>query len=233
MFKVHSKRLFSSSWPRFLTQEHGKAVDVMISESNDIMLNLAAEEFIFEHLDVVNPLLFLYRNKPTIIIGKHQNPWKECHVHKLEQDGVVLARRKSGGGAVYQDLGNSVFCFINPINAEQDFKTFNNTLLIGSLEQFNIKAEASGRNDLQVGDKKISGSAYKLKLGRNNGIGRRSLHHGTMLLNLDLGCLGKYLNPNKKKLESKGVDSVVSRVMNLVEANPLINHENFSTALAE
>jgi len=130
-------------------------------------------------------------------------------------------------------LGNSVFCFINPITAEQDFKTFNNSLLIGSLEHFNIKAEASGRNDLQVGEKKISGSAYKLKLGRTNGIGRRSLHHGTMLLNLDLTSLGRYLNPNKKKLESKGVDSVIARVMNLVEANPQINHDNFSTSLTE
>lgn len=101
MFKVNCRRLFSTNWPRFLTQEQGKAVDVMISESNDIMLNLAVEEFIFEQLDAVNPILFLYRNKPTIIIGKHQNPWKECHVQKLEQDGVVLARRKSGGGAVY------------------------------------------------------------------------------------------------------------------------------------
>lgn len=86
---------------------------------------------------------------------------------------------------------------------------------------------------MQVGERKISGSAYKLKLGRSNGFGRRSLHHGTMLLNLDLTCLGKYLNPNKKKLESKGVDSVVSRVMNLVEANPEINHDNFSASLTE
>lgn len=71
MLKVNCRRFSSTLWPRFLTQEQGKAVDVMISESNDIMLNLAAEEYIFEHLEVVNPLLFLYRNKPTIIIGKH------------------------------------------------------------------------------------------------------------------------------------------------------------------
>jgi len=71
MFKVNCRRLFSTNWPLFLTQEQGKAVDVMISESNDILLNLAAEEYIFEQLEVTNPLLFLYRNKPTIIIGKH------------------------------------------------------------------------------------------------------------------------------------------------------------------
>ena len=108
---------------------------MLISESNDILLNLATEEYIFETLEVQNPILFLYRNSPTIIIGKHQNPWKECHVQKLEQDKVVLARRKSGGGCVYQDLGNSVFSFINPIDdfGKQDFKTFNNDLLIGAL----------------------------------------------------------------------------------------------------
>ena len=80
---------------------------------------------------------------------------------------------------------------------------------------------------MTVDGKKVSGSAYKLKLGKADGSGKRSLHHGTMLLDLELGALGKYLNPNKKKLESKGVDSVVSRVMNLKEACPEINHEKF------
>ena len=80
------------------------------------MFNLATEEYIFEKLDLKNPVLFLWRNTSTIIMGKHQNPWKECRVQLLEQDGVTLARRKSGGGCVYQDLGNSVFSFLNPIS---------------------------------------------------------------------------------------------------------------------
>lgn len=82
-----------------------------------------------------------------------------------------------------------------------------------------------------VNERKVSGSAYKLKLGKNDGSGRRSLHHGTMLLDLKLDALGKYLNPNKKKLESKGVDSVISRVLNLKEIVPEITHENFCTSL--
>ena len=103
------------------------AIDILHAESNDILLNLATEEYIFEHIEISNPILFLYRNTPTIIIGKHQNPWKECFVQKLEQDKVVLARRKSGGGCVYQDLGNTVFSFMNPIDfSKQDFKTMNN-----------------------------------------------------------------------------------------------------------
>lgn len=107
----------------------------------------------------------------------------------------------------------------------------NNDILIDSLSSFGVTAQASGRNDIVVGDKKISGSAYKLKLGKSDGTGRRSLHHGTMLLSLELGALQKYLNPNKKKLASKGVDSVVSRVMNLKEIVPDITHEKFCKAV--
>ena len=130
-------------------------------------------------------------------------------------------------------MGNSVFSFINPIDdfAKQDFKTLNNEVLLSALRTLGVEGEASGRNDLTVDGKKVSGSAYKLKLGKKDGSGRRSLHHGTMLLDLELGALGKYLNPNKKKLESKGVDSVISRVMNLKEAIPSISHDSFSKAL--
>lgn len=134
---------------------------------------------------------------------------------------------------MYQDLGNSVFSFINPIEdfSKTDYKTLNNNVLIDAISTFDIKAEASGRNDLEVDGKKISGSAYKLKLGRQNGSGRRSLHHGTMLINLEMDALQKYLNPNKKKLESKGVDSVVARVTNLNELNSLVDHGSFCDAL--
>jgi len=153
----------------------------------------------------------------------------------MEEDNVTLARRKSGGGCVYQDFGNSVFSFINPINdfAKQDFKTMNNEVLLKAIESFGVTGEASGRNDLTVDGKKVSGSAYKLKLGRKDGSGRRSLHHGTMLLDLELNALGKYLNPNKKKLESKGVTSVISRVMNLKEAAPTITHDTWNDSLEQ
>ena len=103
---------------------------------------------------------------------------------------------------MYQDLGNSVFSFINPITdfAKEDFKTLNNEVLLGALANLGVTGEASGRNDLVVGGRKVSGSAYKLKLGNKDGTGKRSLHHGTMLLDLELDALSKYLNPNKKKL---------------------------------
>ena len=105
----------------------------------------------------------------------------------------------------------------------------NNDILIRSLEKLGIRgAEPTGRNDICVHGRKVSGSAYKLSLGRKDGSGRKSLHHGTMLLDLDLTALDKYLSPNKLKLQSKGVDSVIARVMNLKERVPHISHEMYA-----
>ena len=113
----------------------------------------------------------------------------------------------------------------------------NNDVLLGALKTgFGLEAKASGRNDLVIEheglEKKISGSAYKLKLGDSKtGEGRRSLHHGTMLLDLELSALGSYLNPSKAKLQSKGVESVVSRVINLKQLNESIDHDSFCDAV--
>lgn len=115
--------------------------------------------------------------------------------------------------------------------SKEDYKTMNNSVLVESLEKLGVKAEPTGRNDIHVDGKKVSGSAYKLNLGKKDGSGKRSLHHGTMLLDLELDALQKYLNPNKLKLISKGVSSVVSRVMNLSEIVPSITHEKYCDAL--
>jgi lipoate-protein ligase A len=215
------------------TTDPGSKISILHSESNDILLNLATEEYLFEHCQVEHPVLFLWRNTPTVIIGKHQNPWKECHVNKMEEDKVTLARRMSGGGCVYQDLGNSVFSFINPIKdfAKEDFKKLNDEIIIKSLSELGVEAETSGRNDVIVKERKVSGSAFKLKLGDKNGVGKRSLHHGTMLLSVELDALSNYLNPNKLKLISKGVSSVTARVINLNEYVKGIDHEMYCNAL--
>ena len=127
--------------PSFLSDKPNE-VDILHSESNDILFNLATEEYMYEHLNLVSPALFIWRNTRTIIIGKHQNPWKECHVQLLERDNVTLARRKSGGGCVYHDLGNSVFSFLTPMAdfARQDYKTMNNDVLLASLAKFGVTA---------------------------------------------------------------------------------------------
>jgi lipoate-protein ligase A len=123
---------------------------------------------------------------------------------------------------------------LNPVSdfSKEDYKTMNNEVIIEALKQLGVNAEATGRNDIHVNGKKVSGSAYKLNLGMKDGTGRKSLHHGTMLLDVDKDALSKYLSPNKLKLMSKGVDSVISRVMNLKDIIPDITHEKFCDAMS-
>lgn len=198
-----------------------KKIRVLISNSHDPWFNLATEDYIFRDMDPNVSVLFLWRNDNTVVIGRFQNPWTECNVAHLEADGVRLARRQSGGGAVYQDLGNTCFTFMS--GRENYSKERNNDIITRAINSFGLKSYASGRNDILIDDhegpKKISGSAFKETQDR-------AFHHGTLLINANLTRLGHYLNPNKKKLESKGIKSVVSRVTNLVAVNPVITHES-------
>ena len=191
--------------------------------------NLATEDWIFNTLgnDKKAPhshTLFLWRNSETVVIGRSQNPWVECKTDKMEEDNVFLARRQSGGGAVFHDLGNTNFTFLSP-KSDYD-QNANFTIIINALKKLGIDATLSGRNDMQVGDKKISGSAFKHAVDR-------SFHHGTLLVNADMQKLGDYLNPHPLKLQAKGIKSVRSRVANLVEFNDTINHEILSAAIIE
>lgn len=186
--------------------------------------NLATEDWIFNTLNPDSHTLFLWRNSETVVIGRSQNPWVECKIDKMEADDVFLARRQSGGGAVFHDLGNTNFTFLSP-KADYD-QDANFTIIVNALKKLGIDAEQSGRNDMQVGDKKISGSAFKHASDR-------SFHHGTLLVNANMQKLGDYLNPHPLKLQAKGIKSVRSRVANLVEFNEDINHETLSDAIIE
>ncbi|MFW5887285.1 MAG: lipoate--protein ligase [Bacteriovoracia bacterium] len=199
-------------------------IKVMLSDTYDPWFNLATENWIFHDMEPNCHTLFLWRNDNTVVIGRFQNPWTECNLKLMEEDGVKLARRQSGGGAVYQDLGNTCFTFMN--GKEHYNKNANNTILRHALRRFEIEAQAHGRNDIVVDHRKISGSAFKENIDR-------SFHHGTLLIDTDLGRLAQYLNPDKKKLMSKGISSVRSRVANLKEFNSEINHENLCQAIIE
>ena len=169
---------------------------VFHSNSTNPWFNLATEDWIFRDMDPQIPILFLWRNAPTVVIGRFQNPWAECDLDKMKQDQVKLTRRQSGGGAVYHDLNNSCFTFMS---SKEDYsQKINNQILVNALSKFDIKAIPSGRNDILVGDRKVSGSAFKETKDRK-------FHHGTMLLKTDLSKLASYLKPKKKKLESKGI----------------------------
>lgn len=188
---------------------------LLISDSYDPWFNLAVEECIFRQMPATQRVLFLWRNADTVVIGRAQNPWKECNTRRMEEDNVRLARRSSGGGAVFHDLGNTCFTFMAG-KPEYD-KTISTSIVLNALNALGVSAEASGRNDLVVktaeGDRKVSGSAYRETKDRG-------FHHGTLLLNADLSRLANYLNPDKKKLAAKGITSVRSRVTNLTELLP-------------
>lgn len=203
-----------------------KKLKVFLSDSLNPHLNLATEEWIFHNLDPSQQILFLWRNEETVVIGRNQNPWSECNLAKMKADKVHLARRTTGGGAVFHDLGNTNFTFLSPREA---YKRENNVeVIFQALKQFGIEGEASGRNDLLIpfhdGPRKFSGSAYREKKDR-------AFHHGTLLLHADLTRLGQYLTPNPKKLQAKGKESVRARVANLTEVVSHIEHSKISEAM--
>ncbi len=199
-------------------------IRILRSTDTNPWFNLATEDWIFRDLDPAVPVLFLWRNQPNIVIGRHQNPWRECDLQKMEAQGVLLTRRQSGGGAVYQDLGNSCFTFLEGRQTYSKARNFE--LLIRALARFGVEAEVSGRNDLTVDGRKISGNAFKEAPDR-------AFHHGTMLLHVDLGRLGELLRPDPRKLAAKGIGSVRSRVANLQEFCPDLDHDRFCDALAD
>lgn len=201
---------------------------VFLSDSLNPYLNLATEEWIFHNLDPSQQVLFLWRNEETVVIGRNQNPWSECNLAQMKADKVHLARRTTGGGAVFHDLGNTNFTFLSPKDA---YKRENNvSIILNALKTFGIQGEASGRNDLLVpfedGPRKFSGSAYREKKDR-------AFHHGTLLFHADLMRLGNYLTPNPKKLQSKGKESVRARVTNLNAIHPEINHDKIVPAMIQ
>lgn len=201
---------------------------LLISDSYDPWFNLAVEETIFRQMPATQRVLFLWRNADTVVIGRAQNPWKECNTGRMEQDNVRLARRSSGGGAVFHDLGNTCFTFMAG-KPEYD-KSISTAIVLKALSNLGFQASASGRNDLEVetaeGTRKISGSAYRETTDRG-------FHHGTLLLNADLSRLANYLNPDPKKLQAKGITSVRGRVANLCDLKPGVTHEQISDAISE
>ena len=192
------------------------------SNSFDPYLNLATEQYLMETVEEDEIILFLWQNQNTVVIGKNQNAWKECRTTLLTQEGGVLARRLSGGGAVFHDLGNLNFTFLVP-QAEYDLdRQF--SVIAEAVSLLGLQAERSGRNDVLIQGRKFSGNAFFKHDGK-------AYHHGTLLVDVDVDKLGRYLNPSKAKLQAKGVDSVRSRVVNLRELNPQITIASMKDAM--
>jgi lipoate-protein ligase A len=181
---------------------------IFIEEKTNPWDNLAREEYWMKNAGEEDILFYLWQNQHTIVIGRNQNPWKEISLEIFEEEGGKLARRLSGGGAVYHDLGNLNFTFISNRSLYDQEKQF--TVIRKALEQFGLEVQKGGRNDLLIEGRKFSGNAFYY-------YGNKALHHGTLLVNADLEKAARYLNPSKEKLKSKGITSVRSRIINLQE----------------
>ncbi len=179
--------------------------------STNPYINLAAEQLLFDTAAKGTMIMYLWQNQNTVVIGKNQNTWAECDCSLAESEGVRVARRLSGGGAVFHDLGNLNFTFIS---SSADYDLAKNMQIIKKACEFSgISAELSGRNDILAQGRKFSGNAFYNSRGR-------SYHHGTIMINADRNKMTRYLTPSGAKLEAKGVKSVRSRVVNLAEINP-------------
>ena len=185
--------------------------------------NLALEEVLLRNVPKNSCILYLWQNQRTVVVGKNQNAWKECRVKELEEDGGHLARRLSGGGAVFHDLGNLNFTFL--VNTDDYDLEKQLDVILRAVNSLGIKALKSGRNDIITEDgRKFSGNAFY----HNGG---KSYHHGTLMMHVDKELVERYLNVSKLKLSSKGVSSVKSRVVNLIELNPDITVDLMNKAL--
>lgn len=126
---------------------------VLYSKSTNIFKNLALERILYRQKELSEPVLFFYRNDKSIIIGRNQNPWKECKIEQIIDSKTNLCRRFSGGGAVYQDLGNLCFSFIKPVHGDKapfEEKEVNNAILVNAFKSLGMTVEAQGRNDLMI-----------------------------------------------------------------------------------
>ncbi|KAI0303928.1 hypothetical protein BC826DRAFT_980470 [Russula brevipes] len=213
-------RLFSTSRASPLSAKHS----IYVSQSSDPYFNLSFEDWLFKEKPIQEPLLLLYRDEPCVIIGRNQNPWKEVNFPALRRAGIPFIRRRSGGGTVYHDMGNTNFSIHLPRSSFNRHVTAQ--LVLRAVRSLGVDASINDRNDVCVGPYKVSGSAYKIAKDR-------AYHHGTMLISSQLNTLGDVLHVSKESMITRGVASVRSPVKNLQEFNPTVTHAQFVGAMVQ
>ncbi len=199
-----------------------KKLRIVISNQHNPFLNRAVEQYLTDHQEKGIVTMYLWKNQRTVVIGYNQNPYAECNVQLLLEEGGHLMRRGTGGGAVYHDLGNINFSFI----ADRKLYDVRRQLSViqEALENYGLETEISGRNDLTCQGRKFSGNAFSKGQANN-------LHHGTILIKTDGERMQRYLTVDKAKLLKNGVKSVASRVVNLSELVPELTSENIKQPL--
>ena len=179
---------------------------VIHSNRTDVYENLAAEDVLLDDERLDDPVVFIYRNDDAVVIGKNQNPWRECAVSQLERLGVKFARRISGGGAVYHDAGNINIACILP--RERYCRCDMLKLFVKGLASLGIEARVVNDTSLVVGDRKISGNAFCYRRDK-------VLHHGTFLWRANLDKLHTALIPEITEMTTRAIASLPMPVMNL------------------
>lgn len=196
--------------------------------TTDPAFNLALEEWSLLNLDLSESHLLLYVNRPSVIIGKHQNTIEEIDADFIDEHAITVVRRISGGGAVYHDLGNLSFSVLTRYTPQRfnNYREFTGPV-VSALRDLGVPAELTGRNDIVVGGRKVSGNAQVVR-------GERMFSHGTLLLDSSLDDVTRALRPKPGKIESKGIQSIRSRVANISEflSRPMPMNE-FRAALLE
>ena len=177
----------------------------LTNNSTDPYFNLAFDEYCLENIPSEEPYFFLWRNRPAVIIGLNQNAYSEVNLDYLNSHGITLARRVTGGGAVYHDLQNMNYTIIGKNPSPQP--------MVDALRQLGVPAELTGRNDIFVEGRKVSG--YARRVSHN-----QEIIHGTLMYDVDLDTLVKVLDTPTSKMQAKGIASVKSRVANLKEYLP-------------
>jgi lipoate---protein ligase len=203
-----------------------KPLEVFFLDSIDPYLNLQIEDSLLRAHTGVTKTLILWINGPCIVMGRFQNPWKEIKVQKAVDDNIQIIRRQSGGGCVYHDQGNLNFSFIgakDSASIEDNLK-----IIIKALATFDVKAYTTNRHDLRVmseqQDYKISGCAFKQTRSAH-------LHHGTLLVDVDLLKLNDYLRPKDIDISTKAISSVRSQVINLSKLNRNLKMDKLKDAI--
>jgi len=193
--------------------------------NNDPAFNLASEEYMLTVMD--EEIISLWRNAPAVIIGRNQNAIEEINLDYVKENDITVIRRQTGGGAVFHDLGNINYTVIQKY-VPGDFNNYAkfSAPVIEYLNTLGVKAELSGRNDITVDGMKVSGNAQTVKKGR-------IMHHGTLLISLNMGKLVGALRPKELKIESKGIKSVRSRVTNIASYIEDMNVEKFYEGLSQ
>lgn len=198
----------------------------IVNTSNDPAYNVALEAYAFQKLTDIDEIFILWINEPAIIIGRHQNTIQEINKEFIDKNGIHVVRRLSGGGAVYHDLNNLNYTIISNNTQEGafDFQTFSKPV-IDTLAKLGVKAEFTGRNDLEINGQKFAGNAQAYYKGR-------MMHHGCLLFDVDMSVFGQALKVSKDKIESKGIKSVRARVTNIVDhLSDKITVQEFSDAI--